>query len=487
MAMSLSLRVRNLALHSFRSSLFPVATLLGVASVAALGCGDVSKPPGPRLISGGGVGDGKIDGTLNVYVTDEDTRAPIQGASVRVGASADPAPCEALTDSTGLALFSGSNCPSLKGPVTLTASASGYAPSTWVGVNGVNLTMQVRGTPRPTPDTAMVTGTIAGWDTMPAPATNHQTLALVATSQSPDLGDYANDIPQGTRTIDVLGGLTTTDIPANVCVRSALADDCNWQLRTRTGPQAHFALIVDQDTKGTTDQSDDTNTVIGWAIKTGLTFAADASATDETLTVIADADLQSFTASFPSLPAGMAYLASYPMLNLGTDGRIPIISPVLDLTHTTSRVPKPTGALAGATYDLLAQAQKSKTEGAPATLSLSHHVNAAATVAVPTWLPAPTALSTAGGTFSFAAVAGASLHSAELQDSTGARAWAITIFDGSTSFTLPGLSPDPLPLGTVKYQVSALAIPGIDLGNVSFEDAKDKVNAISSDGITFAH
>ena len=70
------------------------------------GCGSVSdNHPTPTLIPGGGVGGGKISGTLNVYVTDDDTRAPIMGASVRVGPSADPAPCQALTDSTGLAVF----------------------------------------------------------------------------------------------------------------------------------------------------------------------------------------------------------------------------------------------------------------------------------------------------------------------------------------------------------------------------------------------
>src|SRR5262249_10473482 len=148
------------------------------------------------------------------------------------------------------------------------------------------------------------------------------------------------------------------------------------------------------------------------------------------------------------------YVASYPMIELGASGRIPIILPVLDQTHTTSRIPKPTGALAGATVDLLAQAQSAKGQAEPATLSWLRGVNAAATVAVSSWLPPPASLSPAGGTFSFTPVLGATLHSAELKNAAGDRVWSVTIFDGSTSFTLPGLSPDPIPLGTISYDVS---------------------------------
>ena len=456
-------------------------------TLLAAACGDVSKPAGPRLIPGGGVGDGKISGTLNVYVTDDDTRTPVSSAAVRVGGSADPAACQGLTNSTGLVIFDATSCPSLKGPVTLTASAGGYAPSTWIGVDGTNVTVPIRATTRPDVDTATVSGTIAGWDTLPAPATNHQTLALIGASQSPDLGDRANNITQGMRTVDVLGGLTTADIPANVCVRSALADDCSWQLTTRTGAQAHFAIVIDQDTKGTTDETDDTNTVIGWAIKTGLNFSAGDAASGEALQMIADADMQPVTASFATLPSGMSFVASYPMLELGAEGRIPIILPVLDLTHTATRVPKPAGALAGATYDLIGQAQGAKDQPAPASLAWLRHVNIAATVAIAAWMPPPAALSTAGGTFSFSPVAGATLHSAELLGATGERAWSVTIFDGSTSFTLPGLSPDPVPIGTVRFSVSALQIPGVELTAVQFDDAKDLLTAISSDQVTYTH
>ena len=49
----------------------------------------------PKMIPGGGIADGEIDGHLFVYVTDEDTRAGLSSASVRVGDASDrrPARC----------------------------------------------------------------------------------------------------------------------------------------------------------------------------------------------------------------------------------------------------------------------------------------------------------------------------------------------------------------------------------------------------------
>ena len=46
--------------------------------------------------------------------------------------------------------------------------------------------------------------------------------------------------------------------------------DCDWMLTTRTGPQALLAIIVDQFNSNTPDDdTDDTFTVTGYAIKTG--------------------------------------------------------------------------------------------------------------------------------------------------------------------------------------------------------------------------
>src|SRR4051794_29379872 len=90
-------------------------TFLAVGWAMAGGCGGVSGPPHPRLIPGGGLGDGDVDGYLFVYATDDDTRVVIPSATVRVGASNAASPCTATTDATGLASFTKDDCPALKG------------------------------------------------------------------------------------------------------------------------------------------------------------------------------------------------------------------------------------------------------------------------------------------------------------------------------------------------------------------------------------
>jgi hypothetical protein len=157
------------------------------------------------------------------------------------------------------------------------------------------------------------------------------------------------------------------------------------------------------------------------------------------------------------------------------------------MARTSTRVPKLSGALAGAHYSLIAVAQDSEMQDSPSTLAWMHDVNVSATVALSSWLPPPSNILASGGTYSFSAVSGATLHGGEIQDMTGKRVWSITIFDGSTSFTLPGLSPDPLPAGMLTFGASALQIPGITLGNVALDDARDKITGISNDFATFTH
>ena len=70
-----------------------------------------------------------------------------------------------------------------------------------IGFDATNLTGTLRPTVRADVPTATVSGTIAGWETLAAPALGHQTLALIGYSQAPELGDRANDIPQGKRQV----------------------------------------------------------------------------------------------------------------------------------------------------------------------------------------------------------------------------------------------------------------------------------------------
>src|SRR5262245_50860210 len=458
--------------------LLSLALRVAAAAILAVSCGGVSGPVEPKMIEGGGIADGKIGGNLFVYVIDEETRAVMSSATVRVGESSDPSPCEVLTDSTGLAKFQADNCAGLKGPVTMTITATGYAPVTWIGVNGTNVTVPIRNSNPPPVATATVSGTISGFGSLPVPAMHHQTLALIAASQSDTLGDRANDLPQGTRNVPV--GDQLFPIPSNLCVLNQLANDCNWTLTTRTGKQAHVALIVDQFDNNTPDvDTDDTFTLTGLAIKTGLDFIPDQIATGETLTMLTDGDMQTFTASFASLPSGMDFMGGFPALELGEEGRIAFILPALDMTHTTSRVPKLSGALADAHYSLIAQAQDAENQARPSSLGWVHNADVGSTVALASWLAPPSNILVNGGTYSFSKVADATVQGAEIQNIDGKRVWSITIFDGTTSFTLPGLSPDPLPVGSLTFEASAIRIPGTDVNNFKLDDARDKITAIA--------
>jgi hypothetical protein len=453
-----------------------------VALMAAIGggCGSVSdgsNHPAPMLVEGGAIGGGHISGYMNVYVTDGDSNAVLTGATVQVGS------CSATTDATGLAKLDPTGCPSLTGPVTLTASASGYAPSMAIGVNGANVTMTLQAFNRPAPATAQVSGTIAGWEDLPAPASGHTTIGYVAASQTDDLGGLANNIAQGTRDIQIAGTALTTTIAANSCARNALVDDCNWQLVTRTGAQAHFAVVLDNYDNGTpNDSSDDVTTLVGWALLQGLNLTAGQTVTNEALPMLAAGDLQTITASFPALPAGMTYLAAYPAIELPNgQGRLPAAFPVLTTSMTTSSIPK----VSGASYDLLASAQATKSAAEPASMAWVHGFSPSSTATVSAWMMAPTGLTVNGKTTSFVPATGATVHSAEFTDPTGKRLWSVTIFDSTTSFVLPDVIPDPLApgTGTVRLNVSALVIPGVDLTNVQFQQATQKVTAISSDQI----
>jgi hypothetical protein len=112
-------------------------------------------------------------------------------------------------------------------------------------------------------------------------------------------------------------------------------------------------------------------------------------------------------------------------------------------------------------------------------------VNLGGTVAVTSWLPAPSSLTAQAGIYSFLPVPGAGIHSVDFKNPDGQTLWGVTVFDRSTSFSLPVLSPDPLSAGMVTMTVSAIEVPGIDLSNVSFDEAEEELTRLSSDEIIF--
>jgi len=456
---------------------FALGTILPV--FALVGCGgelatvDQINDAAPEEIVGGGVGSGAIDGKINVYAIDALTDAPIAGASVRVGEADNASPLEGTTDATGLVTFKDA---SLQGASTITVTAADHVTTSWFGVNGANVTIPLGPTKPPTIETATVSGTIAGWDNL-TNAANHIYAAFIGYSWSGDLGDPANDIQQP------MG----MGLPPNACVKlppPAPAQPCNWKLVTRTGKQIHYGILVDVDTKGTfMDQSDDTRAFYGYAFKTGVDLKAGDNVTGEVLEMLAPDGLIDLNLTLPPPPPGMDESAAIPLIDMGDEGQVPVyFGPEIALT----KVPALAGIFAAGRYDIIAQARVMG-KPYPQTATFMRAADLTKDVVVPNYQATPTDLAATAGVYSFKPVADATIHNVKFQVPMGDRAWHVTLYDGRTSFSLPALMPDPLPVGKLEMRVEAVTVPGVNVQDFDTSSARDKVTAVSENGVEITH
>lgn len=406
----------------------------------------------PVLIPGGGVSSGPVAGVLHVFVVVAGTDAPLSGALVRVGAPDAASPLSAATDQSGLVTFRDA---ALTGAQVVTVTAAGHVAATWFGVGGSNVTIPLVPSPPPPVPTATVSGTIEGWDAFPSPGVGMYRAALVGYAHTDSPLDPANSLQQPT---------DGNGTPLNLCIYSPFVatDPCAWTLTSRTGPVALYATIVNGDPNGTnTDTSDDTITVIGYAVLTGLDLSDGQTLTGQELVQVAD--LTDVTLSFPSAPAGLGDVIGVPYLLLGGEGRLPLY--LFRPDAATALLPQLTGPFAGLAYDFTALANTTGAVDAETTLSFLRDVSIAATVQIPAWLPLPTTLSTGtagNGPYSFSAPPGAEFGSVTFSSGAGEAAWHILLLDGSGSFSLPALSPDPLPTGSLTMTVTSLVVPSFD-------------------------
>ncbi len=442
------------------------------------GGADSSVNPGdPVLIAGGGVGPGAIDGTLHVYVIDAKSGAPLSGATVRVGAPDAGSPLEATTDGSGLHTFTDG---SLSGAQTVTATASGYAAATWFGVTGLNVTLPLRKRPEPNPATANVSGTIDGWSSMPAPSGNDYNAAFVAYSTTEDYAEPENNIVQAT---------DGNDLPVNTCLRTYIDNPaCNWQMKVRTGKQIHYAILVRGDSHGSTDPADHDITLYGIAVKTGLDLTANQTITGETLTMISAGNLQNVTATVPAPPGGIDSAVGLPFLDMGEYGQLIFAIPTLTPSDNSTKVIALSGEFAGGKY-LMAGAAAPSAENVdyPKSSTFQRDVNIASPVTLAAWLPYATGLSASGGSYSFTPVSGASLQAVTFYDGAGNTQWSVVLLDGTTSFTLPALSPDPLPSGNLEMRVLAADVAGFASDDFSLDDWSDQLARVSEASTSFTH
>ncbi|HEY5937459.1 MAG TPA: hypothetical protein VIU61_22590 [Kofleriaceae bacterium] len=403
-----------------------------------------SGNPAPRVISGGGIGDGPIDGVVNLYVIDDATRAPIAGAEVKVGDRAG------TTDATGLFIAEG-----LTGPQTVVVMAPAMRSEMWVGANGANITVNLIDRDQPVPGKAEISGSITGFDTIAVTVPNHIKAAIIVGSQTDVLGDPANDIAQ-------------TVANQNICTGAATASPCNFTVTTRTGNVALIAAILDIDTKGTATPNDDSSVLIRWAYLGGLDVVAGVNQTNRNLALVSEAMQQQLTISFGTPP--LSTVAGVVGVELGDDGVL-ALPQFLPATATSLLAPTLAVFGTGARYRFTGLSNSGATTNASISFMIDKHLPGPTLGGKP-WLAPPTGanITTTGGSWTNSP--GATVHAVEYR-SGATRALSVTLFDGSTSFTVPaGIA---LPSGSLTAAVNAMGAPGLDLMNFALDTDSDKI------------
>jgi hypothetical protein len=409
--------------------------------------------PPPRIIPGGGIGDGPIDGVVNLYVIDDATRAPVAGATVRVGGM------DGTTDATGLFVANG-----VEGPQQISIKATGYRSEMWTGANGANCTANLKAAVDPAVTMANITATITGFDTLPV-AANHLKVGVLSYSQDEKASDAENNI--------------ATAGNANYCAGATMASQCTFTVTSRTGHVALMAAIIDDDTKGTTTTTDDTYTVIGWAYRTGLTVQDGVNLTGVTMTMVPTSSLVSISASLgsPPLPTSAGLVG----IELGTDG-VAYLAPAF-ITATSSSIAKapPLSTFPGATYRLIAFANNGTTATA-ASSAVILRGQSSTTLTAPAWIapPASPTLTITGGMWT--PTAGAVVQGAEYNSATD-HLLSVTMFDNSGSFTISDVV--ALPTGATGITAKATALGGtLDVTNFAIDNDLAKVTAFTSQPVT---
>ncbi len=419
--------------------------LLWLALVVLAACGGGGTDP--RLIPGGGVGDGSIDGKVFVFVIDNSTKEPLANASVAIGAQ------EKLTDATGFAEFD-----DVKGAQTIAVKLQGYRPTVWAGANGKNVTIPIAKSGAAV-DQATLSGGITSWDTIAVPAM-HIKAAAVFFSQTDNLGDAANDIQ--------------TPLMMNVCLGQQAT--CNWTVNTRTGTVSLVAVIVDRDTKGTATPDDDTQTIIGWATKTGITVEAGVNQSGLMLSIVEAGNLQNITVDFGTPPAALTTHGALVGIVISDDEVVQL--PMFLADSTTLLAPKPAvfGSTAG--MRLTAVAQTTSGEDGAQSIVVRRDL-AGTTLAAGEWLTPPTGVTATRTSASWQLVTGATLHQVQYDDAAGVTLLEITTLDPAlASVDVPPLVALPAS-GALRARVAGIGAD-LDPRDFSLDEDKDKLFAIAA-------
>jgi hypothetical protein len=443
--------------------------LIGLCTVATIGCGNDSQPAGPdaptgnhpppRVIAGGGIGDGPVDGVVNLYVIDDASRMPVDGASVDVGS------VSGTTDATGLFVADG-----VMGAQTMAVAAAGYRSELWLGANGANVTIDVKAAIDPSPTQAHVSGSITGFESIVVPAGHHK-MAIVTYSQDDKATDAENNL--------------TTPSYGNYCDTATGSAACTFTVITRTGHVALIAAIVDHDLNGTpTNPADDKYTIIGWAQTTGLVVQDGVDQSGIALSMVPVGSLTSTTVDFGSPPGSLPNVAAVIGIETATDGTLELAPAFLTPAAPTLALTPKLDAFPGATYRLtgIANNNNGTNSATAATSIVLQRGLTGGPFAAGTWLAPPAGLSLTRTAGSWSAVSGALVTGATYDIDSTQHLLSVTALDGSTSFTLPSVLALP---ATGDLIASGTALAGtLDLTSFSIDSDLAKVTGLSSQPMT---
>jgi hypothetical protein len=446
----------------------------GVDAVLAEAGMDAPAMAVPTLIAHGGVADGPLSGRLFVYVIDGNRDdMPVAGAQVLV----DSHGLAKATDSTGLATFSDA---ALVGPQQVTVVAPGYVIQSVVGVDGANLTVDLAGLPDPSPrslpGSATIRGTMTWGPAPPAAGTEYVAFIQPTIASILDSSLLALGAPPETQ---------TCTWPAS----APAAPTCTYSLKSRTGNLMMYAKVftcADTSSAGGCTPIDSgppylpSNVAVPEPANRHMLVANGDVIDNIALAPVSSLITRTPTIAFaPRLPSSKGTPSGYALMDAGVDG-------LLDLGLTTfhlgfsadgnlsASLPLPIFKLPGdttdAAFDFLAFDMISDINYV-GTMNVAIP-SSAAIAQLAAWQPPATNLLASGKLFSFTSSAGAQFYAGHL--ASGGTKWNILFLNGTT-FTMPQLANDPLPVGNAFFILEALryAQPAmLDPRNIRYQDLR---------------
>ena len=210
--------------------------------------------------------------------------------------------------------------------------------------------------------------------------------------------------------------------------------------------------------------TDDTYTILGYAVKTGLNLSAGQTVTNETLTMTSLATT-SVSVQFSGAPSGVGERLAFPFIDAGDAGQLVFPLPTLTPGSTSTVVPALAGPFADMSYLLVGLAVASTDSARPYSVTFERGLTFSGSQSMTEFLDIPSGVSNSGDTYSFSGASSASTHFVALADASDNLAWTVLILDGSTSFTLPAISPDPRAGRSLQVRVTAADLAGFNPSN----------------------